>query len=392
MNIKFSTGPRFCCCSLLFLLSSCAVNPAPPATDQAVRFAFGGDLAGQNVCRDLDQGFPIFHQVLARRPDFFVALGDMIYADDVCTAIGRYGNQQVPRATGIASDEREFLAHWDYVRADPGFAELLRSLPYYAVWDDHEVQNDFSPGKSGRETEMRDDLIAQSRTVFERLHETGPGVLYFRKEFGQHLEVFFLDTRSYRDAKTEHDTIADPKTMLGAQQREWLQRSVVASIATWKVIVSSVPLAIPTGWPPEGGRDGWADYGGSTGYEQELLGMLRYFAERDVNNLVVISADVHFASGFRYRPFAGFPDFILHEFVTGPLQAGLFPSTQLDESLGPERLFYYAPESVDAVSNFESAVGWFNFGLLTIATTGQLEFELVDGYGEQRARLTIQPR
>ena len=41
---------------------------APAADDpEAVRLAFGGDVAGQNVCRDTREGFPIFETIRARR-------------------------------------------------------------------------------------------------------------------------------------------------------------------------------------------------------------------------------------------------------------------------------------------------------------------------------------
>lgn len=377
---------------LALALSACqnvAIETA--SNNPGLRFAFGGDLAGQNVCRDQARGFPIFEQILAHQPDFFVALGDMIYADDLCSAVGRYGNAQIPRTTGVANSGEDFLAHWDYVRNDPGFAKLLASTPYFAVWDDHEVRNDFSPANQGGHSEI-DALIGRSRAVFSQLHEYDPESLYFQQRFGEHLELFFLDTRSYRQHKNQPDDQQAPKTMLGVRQREWLLDAVVDSNATWKIIVSSVPLSIPTGWPPDAGRDGWADGGGATGYERELGVILREFARREVRNLLVISADVHFASGFRYQPFDNYPDFVFYELVTGPLSAGLFPNRQLDPTLRPERLFFHGPASVDAVSDFETAVKWFNVGLIDIDGAGQLDFTLLDGNGDERAGLRLLPR
>jgi alkaline phosphatase D len=83
-----------------------------PAEDQAapVRLAFGGDLAGQNVCRHAAEGFPIMDTVRARRPDLFVGLGDMIYADNACSAVGLYGNAQMPGGFGPAVDLASFWA------------------------------------------------------------------------------------------------------------------------------------------------------------------------------------------------------------------------------------------------------------------------------------------
>ena len=60
-----------------------------PATKASVGFAWSGDLSGQNVCRDAEDGFPIFEAVNGESIDFFIALGDMIYADNRCVAAGR---------------------------------------------------------------------------------------------------------------------------------------------------------------------------------------------------------------------------------------------------------------------------------------------------------------
>ena len=378
------------------LLAACGVAPrdqAPVQVDQfpdtSVSFAFGADLAGQNVCRDLEQGFPIFRHVLAARPDFFFALGDMIYADSTCEAIGLYGNLQVPRATGIATTADEFRAHWRYVREDPAFSQLLREIPYFAVWDDHEVRNDFGPGDDLAAGSATTHLMPTGRSVFSEFNATKADRLYFSHSLGEQLEIFFLDTRSYRDLNSAVDDPAQPKTMLGNAQRRWLIEGVQASTARWKIIVSSVPLSVPTGWPAERGRDGWANFDQDTGFELELTGMLRHFADARISNLVFLTADVHFATGFRYRPFATHPDFVFHEFVTGPLQAGLFPNTALDNTLRPERLFYHAPASAEAVGNFADAQRWFNFGLIHIDANHRLRFTLVNGLGEPRADILL---
>jgi len=124
-----------------------------PAADDAeeVRLAFGGDVAGQNVCRDAGEGFPIMETIRGLRPDVFVGLGDMIYADNACDPVGRYGNAQVP-GPGPAPDLATFWAHWRYGRADAASQRLLASTSYVGVWDDHEVVNDFGPLSDTRST------------------------------------------------------------------------------------------------------------------------------------------------------------------------------------------------------------------------------------------------
>ena len=51
---------------------------------EPVAFVFGGDLGGQGLCRQKQTAYAIFTSMAALKPDFFVANGDMIYADDGC--------------------------------------------------------------------------------------------------------------------------------------------------------------------------------------------------------------------------------------------------------------------------------------------------------------------
>ena len=105
-----------------------AFETAPEANDaEDVRLAFGGDVAGQNVCRDATEGFPILDTIRRAKPDVFVGLGDMIYADNACDPVGRYGNQQVPGGFGPATNLPGFWAHWRYNRADAASQRLLAS-------------------------------------------------------------------------------------------------------------------------------------------------------------------------------------------------------------------------------------------------------------------------
>lgn len=224
----------------------------PPDAPRAVRFAWGGDLGGQNVCRDAARGYFVFDAIARREPAFFVALGDMIYADDPCRPVGLYGNRQVPGPPAPAGHLAGFHAAWRYNRADPAFRRFLARHPVFAVWDDHEVTNDFGPHHdSGQFTDGR-RLLAPGLIAFLDYNplRSAAGAerrLYRTARWGRHLELFLLDTRQYRDPNGAPDEPGGGKSMLGAEQRAWLEKALVASDATWRVIVTSVPLSVPTG-------------------------------------------------------------------------------------------------------------------------------------------------
>jgi alkaline phosphatase D len=367
---------------------------APAADDAAaVRLAFGGDVAGQNVCRDAQEGFPVMDMVRAWQPDVFVGLGDMIYADNACESTGRYGNSQLG-GVGIAVDLQGFWTHWRYNRGDSASQRLLAGTSYVGVWDDHEVLNDFGPLTDAPTTPPYSGahLLPLGLEAFLDYTpiETAP-TLYRSLRWGRHLELFVLDTRRYRDANFAPDTGAQPKSMLGAEQLAWLKEGLASSDATWKVIVSSVPMSIPTGFPPTNGRDGWADFDQTTGFERELLDILRFLQKRGIDDSIWITTDVHFAEVFRHRPFPDDPAFTVHELATGPLNAGIFPNFDSDTTLNPERLFFYGPESAGAVTAWAEAKRWFNFGTLTVLDDGTLTAGVVNAAGESVYSLELAP-
>jgi alkaline phosphatase D len=372
---------------------------APPSSAPlAVRLVFGADLAGQNVCRDAAAGFEVFGAMAAREPELFVALGDMTYADGLCEATGRYGNAQVPGDFGPASDLAGFRAHWRYARADAGLRRLLASTVYLPTWDDHEVVNDVGPLHDTRadppytpgEPLLPIGLAAMLEQNPIGEHPDRPGRLYRAVRWGKHLEVLLLDTRQYRDANSAVDAPERPKTMLGREQLTWLKERLRQSDATWIIIASSVPLAIPTGAPAEGGRDGWAGFDQPTGFAQERDEILRVAADLGRNNLVFITADVHFAAAFSHRPRATLPSFVVHELVAGPLSAGIGVIDDYDRGLGSARLFMHAPPTRDALRTYADARRFFGFGELDIADSGSLTATLrgVDGGVLHELRLT----
>jgi alkaline phosphatase D len=367
------------------------VRTAPASdTARAVRFAWSGDVGGQNVCRDKGEGYTVFDRVGEQHPEFFLGLGDMVYADDPCRPVGRYRNAQVP-GPPASLDLAGFWSHWRYNWEDPHLRRLLASTPYYGVWDDHEIANDAgpmddeSPRAPGRHLLP---LALHAYVDYQPMTVGDDHRLYRSIRWGKHVELFLLDTRQYRDSRNAIDDPAHPKTMLGAAQRQWFLDAVERSDATWKIVVSSVPLSIPTG-SYKGARDGWANGDDRTGFENEALAILRSLHEHKVRNQLWITTDVHFTTGFRYTPFADDPGFVVYEITTGPLNAGVLPRYDLDATLHPERLFLFGPPDPLKVASYDEAKHWFNFGVVDVAADGALVVTIVTAKGEKVQKLGL---
>lgn len=361
-----------------------------PTVPQAVRFAWAGDLGGQNVCRDRREGFPIFDVLSRTRWDFFVALGDMVHADEVCEPRGRYGNEQIPGRFGPATSRQEYWAHWRYSREDRAFREFLATTPYFPVWDDREVVTAAGPLHDTRDTKPYKPgrhLLPIGLDAFIDYNPIVSGGetplrLYRNQRWGKHAELFLLDTRQYRDANSTEDRPDAPKTLLGREQLGWLKKKLKDSDATWKFIVTSVPVAIPSAQGPDKLSDGWANGESRTGFEQELLHLLSYIKDERIDNTVWLTGDGHFAQALKLRPYKNDPALICYEFMAGPLSAGLLPNRTLDPTLKPERLFSHGPENPDAVSSFPQAKHWLNFGVVDIAENGMLSVQFINAEGQ----------
>lgn len=354
------------------------------ASSRAVSFVVGGDLGGAGRCRSVADGYSIFRPMEALQPHFFVAAGDMIYADNECPAAGPDGRRNVPGRflgvdnlrvdwTDVGQLREVYLAHWRYNRADTSFQRFLQQTPMYSQWDDHEVINDSGASwtywnATSAHRAGYPNLVQAAREAFFSYapvdrQPSDPDRIFRSFSWGSELDLFLLDVRSYRDRNDRADTLENHKTMLGPEQLDWLKDALGASRATWKVVSGGVPLSVPTGGmaAPVYGRDGWAngsapDYSAQTGFERELLGLVRFLDERRITNVVFVAADLHRPLAIRYEIDAdgdGLP-LVFHELVAGPLSdsapAGLPP--QLDQTLNPTLLY--------------AESGFFNFGYVRI--------------------------
>jgi alkaline phosphatase D len=305
------------------------VTSPRPDEPSPVRFAWSADLGGGRSCRPVATGYRVFRALAARRPDFFLFVGDTIYADHRCGGPGL-----VPGSDFVATTLAQYRDKHAYNREDPAVRAFLERTSVSAIWDDHEVRNDFA-GPSAPLMPVGRQAFLDWWPILPPPEE--PGRLYRSLRWGRLLEVFILDTRQYRSDNTEPD--GPDKTMLGAEQRRWLIDRVGASAATWKVVVTSVPLSVPTG---RRHRDSWSsasvwglpEEGAGFATERDaILGALR---ARGVKNLVFVAGDVHHAEVARHRPAEGF---VIHELIAGPLSAPFGRPRPLDMGLGAHSLF-----------------------------------------------------
>jgi alkaline phosphatase D len=375
--------------------------PAPSAA-APVTFVMSGDLGGQGYCRHRDRGYRIFRAMAALEPHFFIANGDMIYADGACPETGPGGFPNVPGGfpaidapevdwTDFDRVREVYLDHWRYNRLDPHHRSFLARTPIYAQWDDHEVINDFGAGWATWSKDVRragyPNLVRAGR---ESLFAWNPITrdpdepfrIYRSFRWGRDVELFLIDGRSYRSLNDLAERPERPKTLLGEEQLAWLADGLRGSGATWTIVCTDVPLSVPTGSDADlYGRDAFADgahpwerpdYAARTGFEAELGRLLEILDAADVENVVFVATDVHYAMNLRYQVDAdGDGDTLLfHELVAGPLNAAPSPTAaRLDPTFRPVILYAEA--------------GFFNFSYARVERRGADVVLTADVRGEE---------
>ncbi|WP_236700361.1 alkaline phosphatase D family protein [Allosalinactinospora lopnorensis] len=375
------------------------------ADDGTIRFLFSADTAGQGwgINPDLG-GMPIFNAMADREPDFFLNSGDVCYSDvpleeSVTLPDGRvWKNVVTEEKADVAQSLAQFRGQFAYNLLDDALRGFAARVPQIVQWDDHEVVNNWYPGRildDDRYTETDIDVLAER--AHRAFHEWQPivpaeavdGKIYRKLSYGPDLDIFVIDMRPYRDPNSPGN--APYERILGDSQVNWLIEQVPASAATWKVIASDMPLGLVV---PDGDEDVEAVANGSPGEplgrEAEIDRVLHDLHRRGARDVVWVTADVHYTAAHRYSPdrASGREFTPFWEFVSGPLHAGAFGPNELDPTFGPEVVFQNTPPE----ANTSPLGGFQHFGEVEIdRRSKELTVHLRDHNGDSLWSTTLTP-
>jgi len=259
-------------------------------------------------------GHRIYDTMSRMKLDFMVHTGDVEYYD-----------KPDPWST---SAELARLK-WNRLFALPFQRAFHNQTPVYYTYDDHDIlKNDCWPGQTFGSLTWDEGvgIFAEQTPSSPRPYRT------FRH--GKDVQIWVIEGRQYRSANNAPDGPA--KTILGAEQKAWLMRTISASDATFKVLLSPTPIV----GPDRGNKN---DNHANTGFKHEGDELRRFLGAQ--RNLVVACGDRHWQY-FSIDP------------VTGTREFGSGPSSDVHAG-------GYRPQAGDeAVQKFFR----LNGGFLTFAT------------------------
>ncbi|MFE2033202.1 alkaline phosphatase D family protein [Streptomyces scopuliridis] len=260
---------------------------APSGRVRSVRFASAN-------CQNYPQGYYAALRGIAReRLDFVIHLGDYIY---------EYG----PEGGDVDRDHNgptiytlaDYRKRHALYKGDASLREAHAAHPWFLTWDDHEVANDYSGTGGGAPFLQR--RAAAYQAWYEHLphRDAGDSALpdpdiHRVRRWGDLLELAVLDLRQYRSAQNLPNG-----TILGADQKAWLKRTVDRAPDSWHIWANSIMLSQLRGSP--GGRYMFTDQW--DGFLAERKEVLEHVRTSGLEDLVVLTGDWHSAFVDDIRP------------------------------------------------------------------------------------------
>lgn len=195
--------------------------PRPDATER-VNFAV---MTCQTYANRDDPvgGHKVYRLMEELHPDFFVHTGDVEYYD-----------KPTPLATSVALARFK----WNRFYAMPFARSFHTNVASYFMKDDHDTLKDDSyPGES------YGDLTFEQGVALFREQTPIAARTYRTIRWGRDLQVWLVEGREFRSHNDDPD--GPEKTIWGKEQKEWFFRTVQASDATFRILISPTPLVGP---------------------------------------------------------------------------------------------------------------------------------------------------
>jgi alkaline phosphatase D len=286
-----------------------------PAASSTAPVKFGVVTCGDYPRRDDPvNGHRIYDTLHRMKLDFIVHTGDVEYYD-----------KPDPWATSAELAR----VKWNRLFALPFQRTFHNSTPTYFTNDDHDLlKNDCWPGQTYGSLTWAEGLA-----IFAEQTPTSP-LPYRTFRHGRDVQIWVIEGRRFRSANTAPDGPA--KTILGAEQKAWLFRTITASDATFKVLLTPTPIVGPD-------RDSKNDNHANAGFKHEGDELRRFLGAQ--KNLVVACGDRHW-------------QYVSIDPVSGTREFGCGPSSDIHAG-------GYKPQPGDeAIQKFFRLQG----GFLTITT------------------------
>jgi len=280
-------------------------------------------------CQNYQTGRYAAHRDIAEwSPDLVIFLGDFIYER------GPLDPDDPLRVRDHESDEvmdlPGYRGRYGTYLSDPQLQASRAAAPWLAIWDDHEVENDYAGLVSQNDGEDPASFAKRRAQAYQAWWENTPTrlappsarsspdepyVIYRGIDVGRLVRISALDGRQYRSPPVSRAILDvgppvegwdDPaRTMLGDEQERWIAERFESTTATWNCLAQQTILS-DTRLVANGAILNYDQWDGYHPARERLLA-------NAPDNLVTVTGDIHLAGVGEIGPIG---DPVGIEFVT----------------------------------------------------------------------------
>lgn len=253
-------------------------------------------------CQMYEDGhYAAYRAMAADDLDLIVHVGDYIYEQ---RGVSRVRSHDAAETFTL----EDYRLRYALYKSDPHLKAAHAACAWMLASDDHEVNNDYAANLSA-DRDAPELFLARRAAAYRAYYEHLPlprrliplGAhqrLHTRRSFGDLVDLFMLDSRQYRSPQACGGGIASPceelfaqqRSLLGAEQEQWLAAGLQASRARWNLLGQQTVLA-----HFDQSGDGDLAYATDSwnGYPAARTRLVDFIAEHRIANPVVLSGDIH---------------------------------------------------------------------------------------------------
>jgi alkaline phosphatase D len=249
------------------------------------------------TCQHYEHGYyTAWSHVAADEPDLVVFLGDYIYEGGASSTRPRRHNS--PEITTLDAYRKRYGLY----KSDHRLQAAHAAAPWLVTWDDHEVENNYAglvpenpadaPAFAARRAAAYQAYWEHQPIRSQPVDDGASLALHRSVTWGSLAEILVLDGRQHRsDQPCGNGATPDcaartapGPTMLGAEQRAWLEGRLAATDGRWSILANQTAMT-PMPFGTVLNMDQW------DGYPVERRAILEALSA--VRNAVVLTGDFH---------------------------------------------------------------------------------------------------
>lgn len=221
VTARFKTHPgEEAAAPVRFVMSSCMNYDTFMGSDSS-------DASQGSTGDDRRLGYPAAAAVLEQKPDFVIFAGDVVYYD------------KKPRVKTLA----DMRPKWHRQYNLPRMRALTAAAPGYYLKDDHDFRANDSDteGPAFPPPDLGIKTFREQCPILAQGDDHSP--TYRTHRVSKDLQIWMLEGRDYRSPNMSPD--GPDKTVWGEEQEAWLKQTLLASDASYRIIISPTPLVGP---------------------------------------------------------------------------------------------------------------------------------------------------